>query len=334
MDIRFGDHASFHRVAVGMVGGALLAGLALHPFTHAAAVGGGLLGIGAGAAFAHGRPLLRLAAAGVAALPLIAIGAPTWLMLAGTCSVLSLGLAVGGPRGMRGLFGVLLGAMTTLVAIWCAVRIGHAKQTMLWPTWMTDPASAAAMGMVGVIAMLPRHLFISTDPVRAAMRRMPATLDSEVRGLCERSVAIWATASVQLDAADAGRNLLRDGVLKTLEVAANSADVKLVGATDDELAKRMLDLDQRIAAATDAEVRTQYTAARAGLDDQKRYRDNIRQGRERLVARMHNHVAALEKFQLAATGLVVARVASSSVDPQLEELSNEVAVSCEALAET
>ena len=49
------------------------------------------------------------------------------------------------------------------------------------------------------------------------------------------------------------------------------------------------------------------------------------------MARMHNHVAALEKFQLAATGLEAAR--SSANSKQLEELSSDVAASGEALAE-
>jgi len=52
MDIRFSDHASFHKAALGMVGCALLFGLALHQVSPLA---GGLLGIAAGASIAHGR---------------------------------------------------------------------------------------------------------------------------------------------------------------------------------------------------------------------------------------------------------------------------------------
>ena len=97
----------------------------------------------------------------------------------------------------------------------------------------------------------------------------------------------------------------------------------------------MEDLDARIAAATDAEVKAQYQSARTALDDQRRYRDHIKQNRERLIARMHNHVAALEKFQLAASGLAAARAATAGATAvkQLEELSHDVAASGEALAE-
>jgi hypothetical protein len=333
MDIRFGDHSSFHRAAVGMVGASAILGLALHPVTPLAPLVGGLYGIAVGASFGYGRPMLRIVAAALASLPLMLM-TPSWGAMALVASILALGLTVG-VRGTRGLLTVMLGATTTLLAMWAALRIGHAKQTMTWSGWTTDMVSAAAMGMVAVFAMLPRHLGVSIDAVRAAVRKLPTELDAEVRGLCDRSVAIWTSASDKLAENEPGRNLLRDGVLKTLEVATKSAEVRVAGASEDELAKRMTDLDQRIAAATDAEVKTQYQSARSALDDQRRYRDHIRQNRERLVARMHNHVTTLEKFQLAASGLAAARVASAGATAmkQLEELSQDVAASGEALAE-
>ena len=332
MDIRFGDHASFHKAALGMVGGSLLLGLALHPVTPLAPIAGGILGIAAGAAYAHGKAKWRMAAAGAAIIPLFALS-PSWPMLAGVASMLALGLSIGGPRGIKGALGVGLAAITALVAMWCALRIDGAAQTARWPLWVKHMTGAAAMGMVGVLAMLPRHLVLALDPVSAALKKLPSSLDAEVRNLCDRSVAIWESTKDRLADTDPGKNLVRDGVLKTIEVAAKSADVKLTGANDTELAARMAELDKRIAAATDAEVKAQYTAARAALDDQGRYRAQIRQGRERVVARMHNHVAALEKFQLAATGLEATRVAASGATKQLDELSQEVAASGEALAE-
>ncbi len=316
-----------------MVGGGLLFGVALHPMTAMAPVAGGILGIAAGAAVAYGKPAWRMLAAGAALVPVLAV-TPSWPVLAAVASILSLALAVGGPRGLRGLAGVLVGALTVLIAMWCAYRIGHARQTIHWPHLATTATAAAAMGVVGSLAMLPRHLQVVLDPVQAALKKLPAGLDAEVRGLCARSAAIWTTAQDQITD-QAGRDLVRDGVLKTLEVAARSASVKVTGPSEAELAQRMTDLDQRIAAATDGEVKAQYQAARAAQGDQQRYRDHIRQGRERLVARMHNHVAALEKFELAATGLEAARAASagSTMVTQLEALSHDVAASGDALAE-
>jgi hypothetical protein len=334
MDIRFGDHASFHRAAAGMVGGSLLAGLALHWVTPMAPLAGGLAGIAAGAAWAYGKPAWRFIAAGVACIPLFAM-AITWPAIAIVASTMALGLALGGPRGVRGALGVGLSAAVGLLAMWCSLKVVTARETMTWPTLVTDALGAGAMGMVAVLAMLPRHLRFALDPIQAAVKNLPLGLDAEVKNLCDRSIAIWTTAKDRLDDGDPGRNLVRDGVLKTLEVAVKSAEVKMTGASDAELTARMTDLDGRIAAATDAEVRTQYQAARAALDDQRRFRQHIANGRERLVARMHNHVAALEKFQLAATNLEASRMTtgSSTAIEQLVELSNDVAASGEALAE-
>jgi len=332
MDIRFGDHPSFHRSALGMVGGSLLFGLALHPVTPLAPIAGGILGIAAGAAIAHGKAPWRMVAAGAALVPLFVM-TPSWPMLAGVGSLLALGLSIGGPRGVRGALSVALGAVTALIAMWCAMRITGAQQTMSWPQWITTGTAAAAMGMVGVLAMIPRHLTVALDPVQAALRKLPTTLDAEVKNLCERSVAIWNTTKDKLADNDAGKGLVRDGVLKTLEVAAKSAEVKLTGANETELVTRMENFDKRIEAATDAEVKTQYQAARGALADQLRYRSHIRQGQERLIARMHNHVTTLEKFQLAATGLEAARVTATGANQQLDELSQSVAASGEALAE-
>jgi hypothetical protein len=332
MDIRFADHPSFQRAAAGMVGGALVLGAALHPVTGLAPVAGGVLGIAAGASLAHGKAAWRMAVAGAALAPLFAW--PGWPALTATAAVVSLALVIGGPRGLRGLLGMVVAAAVVLVATWCALRIGQAQQTAHWPALARTVAAAAAMGLVGALAMLPRHIELALDRVRGALKRLPAGLDAEVRGLCDRSAAIWATAKDRITD-EAGKSLVRDGVLKTLEVAARSADVRITGPSEAELGQRIADLEQRIAVATDGEVKAQYQAARAAIGDQQRYREHIRQGRERLVARMHNHVAALEKFELAATGLEAARAASAglSVVKQLEELSSDVAASGEALAE-
>jgi len=323
-----------------MVGGSVAVGLALSPITPLAPFVGGLAGMAIGAAWGYGKSAWRLVAAATAAVPLFAMPA-SWTTIAVVAGAMGLGLAVGGrtansdaTSGWRGGLGVGLAAATTMLAMWCALRILGAHETMMWPALAKNIAAAGAMGMVGVLAMLPRHIKVQLDPVQAAIRNLPANLDPEVKGLCDRACAIWTTSKERI-ADDSGKNLVREAVMKTLEVATKSAEVKVTGAGEVELKNRMEELDRRIAATTDDEIKTQYTAARASLDDQRRYREHISKGRERLVARMHNHVAALEKFQLAATGLEATRAASTGANAmkQLEELSLDVAASGEALAE-
>lgn len=317
-----------------MVGGGALLGFGFHAITPMAPFIGGLFGIAAGAALGYGRPIARLGAATAASAALLLMPAG-WPALAVAASVMALATAVGALRGWRGLVAVALGAATTLLAIWCAFRVGHAERTIAWPFWATSAAGGAAMGMAAALAMIPRHISFAIDPVAAAVRALPAALTGEVRGLCDRSAALWRSAKTKLGVDDPGLRLVRDGVLKTLEVAGKSAGLEQDASEDAMLGRRIAELDARISAATDAEVRSQYQSAKAALEDQRRYRDHIKQNRERLIARMHNHVAALEKFQIAASGLVAVRAATEGAPAmqQLEELSQTVAASGEALAE-
>ncbi len=323
-----------------MVGGSAALGLALHQIKPGpvGAMIAGLGGIAIGTALGYGKPVWRIAAAGLACVPLFVM-TKSVTALSMVAAIMGVGTAAFGLRGMRGAIAVMIGATATMLAMWAGLRVENAQQTSTWLSGgmgtLKDVLAAGAMGMIGVFAVLPRHLKISMDPVTAALRRLPNDLDSEVRELCTRSMAIWNGAKDKLADNDPGKNLVKDGVLKTLEVAAKSAEVSAQGATEAELTKRVTDLDARIAAATDSEVKVQYQSARAALEDQRRYRDSIKQNRERMIARMHNHVAALEKFQLAAGGLAAARAATAGATAvkQLEELSAEVEASGEALAE-
>lgn len=345
MEIRFRDHASFHRAAVGMTVGAALLGLVAWltsppALRDLAPLLGGAMGIGIGAAIAYGWRPWRVIAA-LAAVALLSIATPTWQTLLAGSVVVGVAIAIG-ERGIRAMASMFVAAAVVMLAMWAALRVSHAQRTELWPLWAKDVAAATAMGIVAVLALLPRHLGLASDPVAAAIRALPVGLDAEVRSLCGRSVAIWQATRDKLGDDDAGVALVRDGVLKALEVAAKSASIGAQpGTSDAELAKRMDDLDARIAAATDDEIKDQYRSARAALSDQRHYRDGIRQNRERLVARLHNHVAALEKFEVAAGGLAAARVVKAgngaataeAGTEELAELSHGVAASGEALAE-
>jgi hypothetical protein len=270
---------------------ALVLGAALHPVTPAAPVLGGALGIVIGAVIGYGPGVRRLLA-----------GGPTRLVL---------------------------GALALAVAAWAARRVAGAQETAAWSPIVATAVAAAAMGLIGALAVLPRHLAVVVDPVRAVLHRLPHGLDPEVRSLCDRAAAIWTAAQAQISD-ETNAQLVRDGVIETLEVAVKCAEVKITGASDAELAERIAELDRRIAAATDADALAQYRAARAALGDQQRYRAEIRQSRERLIARMHSHLAALEKFELAATGLPAARAGASAA---LEARSHDAITGGDALDE-
>src|SRR4051812_4612000 len=113
MDIRFGDHASFHRAAIGMTASSALLGILLHPLTPFAPLLGGIFGIAVGAALGYGKPAWRLIAAALASLPLLLMTA-SWPAFASSAGILTLGCSLPAARGVRGAMIVMLGATVTL----------------------------------------------------------------------------------------------------------------------------------------------------------------------------------------------------------------------------
>jgi len=329
MELRFSHHESFHRAAITMVavgfGSGALAHLVSWPHGLPAGLIGGTLGIVAGAAVAYQKalPRLLLAVLGCA----VMVASNTWAALIGGGVVTALALALG-TSGVRRYATIFLGTGVAVLASWVALRISFAQQTHDWSGALIDGTAAAAMGMLAAVALVPRHVSFGRDVVAAAVARLPLGLDSEVRALCNQSVTLWNQAKNGLAADPENRELLRQGVVKVLEVAAKES-APAAGGSEQSLRERIAELDVRIGNATDDETRTQYQSAKQALSEQQQYRDKLSTRRDRLVAKLHHHVAALEKFQLAALG-----ARSQEARPvlgRLAELSAEVSSTSEAL---
>lgn len=338
MDLRFVNHSGFHRAASAMVVlGAGLSAAALPlaaPLHVAPPLLGGALAIALGAGWAYGSIKSR-AVLGLLACAPVAISS-TWGAVVATALITGLAVALGAENRRRALALVAVGAGAMMLASWAGLRVHYAQETVGWAPVLRTLVSGAAIGMIGVLATLPRHVSWQLDALLAAARKLPAALDPEVKGLCDRSLTLWSKAKERLAGDPTSKELLRSGVIKVLEVARKTGE-NVVGqdGSEAELATRIADLDRRIEAASDAETKAQYAAAREGLDDQRKYHERLRAGRERMVARLHNHVAALEKFHLAAISLEASKKMSSD-DPtvkQLADLSSEVSASGDALAD-
>lgn len=294
---------------------------------------GGALAIALGAGWAYGAPRRRAALGLLACVP-VAIWS-TWGALAVMAALVGVALALGSESRARAAAGIALGGGAVMLAAWAGLRIHYAQETVTWSPWLRALTSGAAMGMIGALATLPRHLAWQVDAVLAAARKLPTSLDQEVRQLCDRSVALWGNAKRDLQRDPTSLALLQGGSLKVLEVATRAGAVERAPSGEQALDERIAELERRIEAAADAETKAQYTAAREGLADQRKYHARLRAGRERLVARLHNHVAALEKFHLAAVtlGASEALATDEPMGKQLSELSSDVSASSEALAE-
>ena len=295
---------------------------------------GGALAVALGAGWAYGSIRKRAVLAVLACVP-VALAA-TWGALIATALLTGLVVGLGADSRRRVLVTVALGAGAMMLASWAGLRIHYAQETASWAPLLRATVSGAAIGMIGVLATLPRHVAYQLDAVLAAARKLPLSLDAEIKQLCDRSLLLWSKAKERLAEDVGSKELLRSGVIKVLEVARRTSDnVEGQQGSAQELADRIADLERRIEAATDAETKAEYAAAREGLEDQRKYRERLRAGRERMVARLHNHVASLEKFHLAAISLDASKKLSSDEPTvkQLADLSSEVSASGDALAE-
>jgi hypothetical protein len=274
-------------LAAGAIGAALGAAIAETP-RRAGRIGLALVVPSLGAAIAHA----------------IGGGAEAW--------VLGAAIAIALARG--GSWRAWLGSAAAATAIaalgaFVATRFGVAAITQSWPAWGVAAAAAGAMALTCSMALAPSRVAIEIDPVAQAMRGLPARTDAELRGLAEQGARVWDEVKARV-ADDAGRALVKDGVLKLVEVAAKSDKLPADVAADSAKVKARIDeLDARIAAATDEIARAQYGEARSALDDQRRYLEGIAISRDRLVARMHNYLAALEKFRLCVIHVETASTA-------------------------
>jgi hypothetical protein len=312
MTIAFRDHEGFQRAAWTMAAAGAAAGLAVHVVSGVVsgvgsgalppALLGGAVGAGLGAALAArdrtpawlGATLMILAAGGAGAALV-----PGWAGIAILAVATAIAMYVQAPPG-RLITGAALGGAVLLAAALVGLRIAGAEETAALPAWLVSALGGAATSFVAVAALVPRHVVIERDPVAAAVAGLPPGIDGEIRDLVGRGRGVWTEVEVRLGGDGESKALVRDGVLRLIEVARRSAALPVdMAASAAEIARRRADLDARFAAASDEVAAGQYQQALASLDEQERDLAAIRTGRERLVARMHNYLAGLERFRLA-----------------------------------
>jgi small-conductance mechanosensitive channel len=178
------------------------------------------------------------------------------------------------------------------------------------------------------------------DEVATAYEQLAGALQGEVRELVDRGYALWTQTAEQLDAEDVNRATLGEGVLKLLEVARRWRSVEGMGTQTmaSNLVERMEALQERIDKTDDEVTRGQYEQARAALAEQLRYIKDIGVSRERVVARMHNYLAAMERLRLAVINLESTHASREAVDVQplvssIEQIGADMDSCAEALVE-
>jgi hypothetical protein len=338
--LTFRDHEEFHRAAIHMAIAGGIAGLAAHVASLAAPDFGpttgawGLAAVAGGAAFGAAKPEERLQLRSLLLCILLAAASGLGQVLMGATDsrfthgfLFAIPVAILLARGLSGrpfLVGLVGGWAATLVARFVAIRLTGADELAALPPWLVVAAAGAAFGFTLVLALLPRHLDVVVDRVAEARTAHRPRLTGEVAELADRAQAVWEKVEASLESADPVRRAIEDSVVRLYEVAGRWQAVESDGArtSADALVERMQQIDAKLEATDDLVAKEQYEQARAALAEQLRYLKEIGTSRERVVARMHHYLAAMERLRFAVInhrGHDASRL-STDVQPILDDL--------------
>ena len=256
----------------------------------------------------------------------LAAGVPG-LFAASACGA---AMFVAGLRGKPLLVGFTAAVGLLWLAGFTGVRISDATVVTM-PAWLSSLTAGIAFAMVAVAARVPRHIALIREPVNDAYQQAARTSHGEMRELIDRGYATWQKTAHTLEESDANRTLVEEAVLRLFDVAGRWSDVERDGGqvSDMALDAEMEKLNERIAGTSDEIVKAQYENALDALMEQKRYVSDIAVSRERVVARMHNYVAAMERLRMAVVNLRSANASREAVDVQpmvdtLEEIGRDL----------
>lgn len=346
--LRFRHHEQFHRAALHIVIAAPLAALL-------------------STALPGGVPMtVALASAAAAVAAMVAIRGPRSTRLVAGSLLAGLGAALlvatsrwgggsvgpllfalivalpmaSGLRGRRLLLSIAAGAGALLVARLAAIQVVYAPDLASLPAWGSSALAGVAVSAASIFALVPRHLDLVRDPVASAHAQLKGNVNGEIAELVERSNQLWTQAKNELDEDDANLQILEEAVMRLMQTAQNwsRAAPQATAQSADKLAERMESLQERIAKADDKVVIKQYEQARAALGEQMKYISGINNSRERVLARMHNYLAAMERLRLAVANLKSTNASREAVDlapivEKLEELGQDIDTCSSALDE-
>lgn len=308
MDVRFEDHASFQRCAA------------------CCGAGGAALGL---------TGSLPLAAAGAALALLFAAGKGRPVLAACACAAVAVAWAVAPLPGADVAAGAMLGLLLSVIrmdaakekgtappsawAVAMAAAAGAAALAMAsamlpalsaaiasnLPRWTAGAATGGALGLWAALAAAPLHIRAGTDPVEMRLHALRFSLGPELRALAERAASARRGALAKLPpgvAPEVPASI--DAVAAAaLELAARGAELSRAASpvAEDELRRRSAAMAQSAQSADDGAVRESYQNAAESLSAQLEHLRRVRRARERVLARLHENVADLERTGFSLT---------------------------------
>lgn len=326
--LQFRQHADFHRATLQMMAAGATAGLVTHAALATQTSPWAVAVVAAAAMVAASRPSalsrlgdlaarLGLGALAASALVLLMRADQPELAVVSFGALFGLGLGWG-LGGARLLASMAVGALIATLGRHVFTSVVTASELASMPGWLVSAGAGAAFSLVSVFALVPRHLEVARDPVATAYDELADSLTGEVKELVDRGYALWEKSEAELERDDVNRETLQEGVMRLLGVAERWRAIEGTGTSEmaESLVERIESLDARIAKSEDAVTKNQYQQARTALVEQLRYIKDIGVSRERVVARMHNYLAAMERLRMAVINLASSNASRDAVDVQ------------------
>ncbi len=341
--IRFREHEAFHRAALHMGIAGFLAGLAAHVVGLLFPSFGSMVGpwslaaVMTAAAYGATAPDRRNRVTELAVLAgaLLAVGVALGLARnGGREGVFGAGLFAGifgallarGARGRQAILIAACGTVFALIARYVFVKLAGAGMQAGLPPWAVAAVAGGAFSIVALMGLVPRHLELGRNRVQEAWDGCRSSLAGEVHDLAERGVSLWRQVEETVPEETRERKAIEESVLRLLDVAKRWQSVEAEGGRvpADGLAERMEQIADKVTKSTDPIAKAQYERAHAALAEQLRYVKEIGTARERVIARMHHYLAAMERLRFALINHRSADASrvSTDVGPILEDLQH------------
>ena len=242
-----------------------------------------------------------------------------------------------------------LAALAGAWLVWWTFLDGAAADAGLDLMGATAPGFLA--GLVASLGLVGSSLRITRDEVGEAVDAARPELDGAGLALCERAAAAAAKIRAAGAARAEGGAEARHAAAE-LEVVARRVVLEIVALSRrqrslvreasapsaTEIDARLAEIDARLAAVTDAQAREGFARARAALEDQRRRVAVLRATADRVLARLHTDVAALEgaALAIAARGGAATAQDAAALAPLADRLrgaSGDVDLETEAAGE-
>ncbi len=330
MTLRFLDHHTFHRSVFWACAAAMITSV-IYGLTKDTGVGRWSAAILAALSLGAVLSLYQVSESETNAISkpwalmirslLVFVGFSTLILSSGYAAIIGFSVALGAAfaisrHGLYGLICAVLGGFGSLVGLEVAVRFAQSNQLSSAPGIAVAIVSGSSFALALAAPLAIRHLSIIRDVITTRHRIVWSQSSGEIQELVGRGFQVWNQAVALPDGdglpdGDENRELLHEAVLRLFDTASQWNESTHGKPTSEvALRERLASLRQRIESTTDAQAVAEYQQAHDTLEEQLSAMDGIETHRQRVIARLHNYLAAMERLRMA---VVSAKSSNASV---------------------